>query len=56
MLTHDSFDQDYDLKDLILDMVQDDSDKELLKLLLQENDDQKVFATLLEGMKQVKND
>lgn len=52
----DSYKQDYDLMDLILDMVKDDSDKELLKLLLEEKDDQKVFLLLLEGMKQVKND
>lgn len=51
MQTHDSFDQDYDLKDLILDMVQDDSDRQLLELLLHENDDQKVFEKLLKGLK-----
>lgn len=51
MQTHDSFDQDYDLKDLILDMVKDDSDRQLLELLLHENDDQKVFEKLLKGLK-----
>lgn len=51
MQTHDSHDQDYDLKDLILDMVQDDSDRQLLDLLLHENDDQKVFEKLIKGFK-----
>lgn len=51
MQTHDSFDKDYDLKDLILDMVKDDSDRQLLELLLHENDDQKVFEKLLKGLK-----
>jgi len=56
MQMDNSHDQDYDLMDLILDMVKDDSDKELLELLLEEKDDQKVFLLLLERMKQVKND
>jgi len=52
----DSNERDYDLLDLILDMVENKSDKELLKLLLQENEDQKVFQALLVRLKQVKND
>jgi len=56
MQIDDSNEHNYDLLDLILDMVIDESDKELLELLLQENDDQKVFQLLLERMKQVKND
>lgn len=56
MQIDDSNEQDYELIDLIVDMVTDESDKELLGLLLQENDDKKVFQLLLERMKQAKND
>lgn len=52
----DGNEQEYDLLGLILEMVKDESDKDLLELLLHENDDQKVFQVLLERMKQVNND
>ncbi len=51
-----SSEDDYDLLDLIMDMVTEDSDKELLELLLRETDDGKVFQLLLERIKQEKND
>ena len=51
-----SSEDDYDLLDLIMDMVTEDSDKELLELLLRETDDEKVFQLLLERIKQEKND
>jgi len=51
-----SSEDDYDLLDLIMDMVTEDSDKELLELLLRETDDGKVFQLLLERIKQEEND
>lgn len=56
MQMDDSNKQEYDLLDLILDMVKDEADKELVELLLHENDDQKVFQLLLKRMKKVKSD